>query len=151
MNDFLNGWSSGMTGSGGGLPSQSVLEKMGRDAAANHWNNNNAQTHSGSGAATNFEPGIPITTTLYQAGKKMTFKKLARDFGIAIALMIAAVLVNWISPLSWWDWETIAFSIPGYLLMFWVFLRLPFYGIARIGSLFEKEKTEEKKTEKAAS
>ncbi len=143
MDDFHKGWSQGMTGSTNGLPSQSVLEKMGRDAASNHWNNNNQQQAGGySGSAANSAPGTPITTVLYEAGKNMQGKNLLRHFIIATGLMVLTMVLRMILPVSsWWALEILA--IPGFILMAWVFIRLPFYGIARIGSFFEKKKAEQ--------
>jgi hypothetical protein len=144
MNDFLNGWGSGMTGSGGGNPSQSVLEKMGRDAAANHWNNNNNHRPAG-GATASGAPsgsGTPVTTLLYQAGKRISGKKLLLHFAIAAGLILLSIFLAAITPRSL-DWVAELVAIPSWLLMMWVFVRLPFYGIAKIGSLFEKKKTQE--------
>ncbi len=141
--DFFKGYSQGMTGSTGGNPSQSVLEAMGRDAARNQWNNNNAQTgHAGGGYGVAHD-GIPITTVLYQAGQKMTFKKLARDFAIGSGLIIVSTLANSIMPKSL-EWLPAIPYFIGIILAFWVMLRLPVYLIAKIGSLLGgKEKAAE--------
>jgi hypothetical protein len=147
MNDFLNGWGSGMTGSGNGLPSQSVLEKMGRDAAANHWNNNNNQQQSGGGySSVGSGTGIPITTVLYEAGKNMQGKKLLRDFGIAVGLMMLSMILRLILPTSMWGFLEIL-SIPGWILMMWVVIRLPLYLIAKAGTVLRPEKPAIEKAE----
>lgn len=145
MNDFLNGWSQGMTGSSSGQPSQSVLEAMGRDAARNQWNNNNTQQHGGGGYQV-AKGGVPVTTVLYKAGQKMRLKTLARDFGISVGLVLLSALVFKITPRPL-DWVAELIAIPGYIWGFWTILRLPFYLIAKVGSLIKgPEKTSQEDT-----
>ena len=139
--DFFKGYSQGMTGSTGGNPSQSVLEAMGRDAARNQWNgnNNNGPQTSGGGGYGVARDGVPITTVLYEAGQKMQGKKLARDFGIASALVIVSTLLNPILP-SFFEWILVIPYFAGIILGFWTFLRLPVFLIAKAGSLISKPK-----------
>lgn len=136
MNDFLKGYSQGMTGSTNGLPSQSVLEAMGRDAARNQWNNTPAQRTQSTGPSGTAGPrdSIPVTTLLYEAGKKMRLRKLLRDAAISLGLMTVSIVLYKIFPRSL-GWAAELPSIAGMLLMSWVFLRTPFYLIGRIGIL----------------
>lgn len=140
MNDFLKGYSQGMTGSTNGLPSQSVLEAMGRDAARNQWNNNNAPRHGGSSSAGRGSQGesIPVTTLLYEAGKKMRIKKLARDLAIGFVLSFVSILLDSILPKPMM-FVTIIAAIAGWLMTAWALLRLPVYLIAKIGTLLGKK------------
>lgn len=138
MNDFLKGYSQGMTGSTNGLPSQSVLEAMGRDAARNQWNNNNAARHGGPSSAGDGSPGIPLTTVLYEAGRKMRFRKLARDFAVGCAIMVVSVLLNMMLPKALM-WGPFIMNAAGLLIALWALLRLPFYLIAKIGGLLGKK------------
>lgn len=140
MNDFLKGYSQGMTGSTNGLPSQSVLEAMGRDAARNQWNNNNnTPRHGGSSADTDTdEEFIPVTTVLYEAGKKMRIKKLARDLAIGFVLSFVSILLDSILPKPLM-FVTIIVAIAGWVMTAWALLRLPVYFVAKIGTLLGKK------------
>lgn len=147
MNDFLNGWSQGMTGSTSGLPSQSVMEAMGRDAARNQWNNqNNSQTHSSGGAQSDGDDVefIPLHTVLYQAGQKMRFKKLARDFALGLAISTITALLSRIFQQDLASWILGGIGLIGFFFMFWVSIRLPFYLIAKAGDAIKGPKAVEK-------
>ena len=146
MDDFLKGWSQGTTGSTNGLPSQSVMEAMGRDAARNQWNNNNHQAQGGySGSRSASADSIPVTTRLYQAGQKMRFKKLALSYAISIAVIIIGgpLAANLPSPL---DWIVAPFVWAATLYLFWTILKTPFYLIAKLGDAMGKKKEEADKT-----
>ena len=140
--DFLKGWSQGMTGQTNGLPSQSVMEAMGRDAARNQWNNNNSSPRhtSGSRAADDDDTiSVPVTTLLYQAGQKMRFKKLARDYAICLAVIIIGtpLAAHLPSPM---DWIIAPFLWAGFIYLFWTMLKTPFYLIAKIGDTLGESK-----------
>lgn len=141
MDDFFKGYSQGMTGSTGGLPSQSVLEAMGRDAARNQWNNTNTTNTGGQGphrSAAN-ENSIPLTTVLYEAGLKITLRKLLIHFGIAVGLSFVSMAMFMLMPRSL-NWLADLTGILGYLLLFWVFLRTPFFLISRLVRALKTDK-----------
>lgn len=138
MNDFLNGYSQGVTGSTKGLPSQSVMEAMGRDAARNQSNNTpRPPAQGGKYSSDSAEISIPVTTLIYQAGKKMTFKNLARHFAISVAIIVCLTVLSFLMPKGV-QWIFILPLWASTLWMFWTVFRSLAFLIARIGMLFER-------------
>ena len=141
MDDFFKGYSQGMTGSTGGLPSQSVLEAMGRDAARNQYNNNNATNAGGHGShrSASNENSIPITAVLYEAGLKITLRKLLIHFGIAAGMILISMAMFMLMPRSL-NWLADLTGILGHVLLFWVLLRAPFFLISRLVRAIKTDK-----------
>lgn len=129
MDDFLKGYSQGMTGSTNGLPSQSVMEAMGRDAARNQWNNTQQhKTAQGGASSSSDDDLIPVTKVLYEAGQKISVKKLVRHFGIAIALIVTSTIAGIILPHAL-EWIAIVVGMLGTALFFWTAVRAFLFGV----------------------
>jgi len=141
MNDFLKGYSEGMTGTTGGQPSQSVLEAMGRDAARNQWNQPR-NVNSSHAPAPPGPPGVPLHTALYEIGQRVSGKRLFIGFAIACALIMSGALLLQILPRAF---EPVGplLSLAGYIYMFYNLVRAVLFGIARVGGLFAGKNTKE--------
>lgn len=142
MDDFFKGYSQGMTGSTGGNPSQSVLEKMGRDAASNQWNGNssNRQTGSGNYAGTG-RPGTPITKIICDVSREMGWRKIVRNFIIGVGLMILSMVVHAIVPRSL-EWLGYIPAVPGWLIIMWAILQSAIFLLGSFFGLFYKKEPE---------